>query len=149
MTPYEQLDLAALVSIKAHHGQFDKGGKPYWLHPFHLADQLMFDTLLAVIAILHDVVEDSEVTLEDLSAMGFEGRVITALDLLTHRKGVPYESYIRQIATNYDTIRVKRKDLKHNSCCTRLKGVTEKDHARLDKYNRAYLYLGDARAKFR
>lgn len=150
MDIYEQLGLAIKVATEAHHGQFDKGGKPYILHPLHLMNQLMFDTQLATIAVLHDVVEDSDWTIHDLALEGFSHRVTRALSLLTHMPHQKYhENYIADIAQNYDAIRVKRKDLEHNSCITRLKGVTEKDHRRLDKYNKAFLYLGEARLKFK
>lgn len=147
---YNMLDKAILIATLTHTGQFDKGGKPYILHPLYLMSQLMYDTELATIAVLHDVIEDSrgQVTLKDLQGEGFSARVIVALDLLTHKKGVPYEDYIEGIASNFDAIRVKRKDLGHNSDITRLKGVTEKDLTRMEKYHRAFLRLGEARKNF-
>ncbi len=69
--------------------------------------------------------------------------------LLTHQKNVPYEEYIDNMCDNYDAIRIKRKDLEHNSDITRLKGVTEKDLARMEKYHKAFIKLGEARAKFK
>jgi len=166
LTEQEQLSLAITVATQAHastftmnadesyaviNGQFDKGGKPYILHPLHLMTQLLFDTQLATIAVLHDVIEDSDFTIEDLIKMGFSKRVCIALNLLTHKKHDDYlKDYIVNIASNYDAIRVKRKDLEHNSCITRLKNkdITKRDEVRLKKYHQAFQYLTDAKRKF-
>jgi len=148
MNEQEQLARAVEIATEAHKGQFDKGGKPYILHPLHLMNQLLFDTQLAAIAVLHDVVEDSHWTLHDLKASGFSSRVISALLLLTHDEPFSYEVYVESICTNYDAIRVKRKDLEHNSDITRLKGVTTKDLKRIEKYHKAFLILGNAKRQF-
>ncbi len=149
MTKETQLSRAILIATMAHDCQYDKGGKPYILHPLHLMNQFMFDIELATIAVLHDVIEDSNYTLFALSDAGFSKRVIEVLFLLTHQKNVPYEEYIDNMCDNYDAIRIKRKDLEHNSDITRLKGVTEKDLARMEKYHKAFIKLGEARAKFK
>jgi len=149
MNNWTQLERAISIATIAHAGQFDKGGKPYILHPFHLMNQLMFDPELAEIAILHDTIEDTSVTIAYLKQQGFSLRVTDALELLTHIRGVPYEIYIEGVSTNYDALRVKRKDLQHNSDIIRLKGVTNKDIRRIEKYHRAYLYLGNAKSNFR
>jgi len=141
----KNLDKAILLAAEAHAGQFDKGGKPYILHPLHLMQQLLFDPELAQIAVLHDVVEDSNMTFEQLVKLGFSNRVIDALTLLTHNPSDSYEDYILGIATNQDAIKVKRKDLEHNSDITRLKGVTDKDLERMKKYHKAFLFLGENR----
>lgn len=143
----EQLGMAIRIATLAHEDQFDKGGKPYILHPLHLMQQMLFDTELAIIAVLHDVPEDSDLTIEDLVSVGFSQRVTDALALLTHHKSESYEEYIDMMLCNYDCIRVKRKDLAHNSSITRLKGVGPKDLARMEKYHKAFLKLGEARSK--
>jgi hypothetical protein len=149
MTEYESLAKAISIATMAHEGQFDKGGKPYILHPLHLMNQLMFDVQLAVIAVLHDVVEDSLYTFDDLVAEGFSDRVLAALILLTHDKSSDYlDDYIPRICTNYDAIRVKRKDLEHNSDITRLKGILDEDLERLKKYHIAFTMLSAARVDF-
>ncbi len=145
MTKEEQLAKAILIATVAHDGQFDKGGKPYILHPLHLMNQLMFDLELATIAVLHDVVEDTLYNMNDMMIIGFSHRVTLALEMLTHERGVPYDRYIKNIASNYDALRVKRKDLEHNSDITRLKGVEPQDIKRMKKYHKAFLFLGDAR----
>lgn len=151
MNKQEQLARAIHIATSTHVGQFDKGGKPYILHPLHLMNQLLFDTQLATIAVLHDVIEDSNgsVTIRMLYEAGFSGRVLCALELLTHDRNDPYlEVYIKKICYNYDAILVKRKDLEHNSDITRLKGVTKKDLDRVEKYHKAFLILGVAKYNF-
>jgi len=143
----EQLETAIRIAVSAHARQYDKGGKPYILHPLHLMSQLMFDIQLATIAVLHDVIEDSDYTIGALIDRGFSNRVIIAVAILTHGDE-SYVDYINDIAGNYDAIRVKRKDLEHNSDITRLKGVTDKDLARIEKYHKAFLHLGRARETF-
>ena len=147
LSKQEQLGLAIHIAAEGHLGQFDKGEKPYILHPLHLMEQLLFDMELATIAVLHDVPEDTAWTVEDLVAKGFSKRVTDALVLLTHNRGEPYGEYINGMLDNYDCIRVKRKDIDHNSRVIRLKGVSEKDLARIEKYHRAYITLGEARAR--
>lgn len=149
MTEYEQLAKAISIATIAHEGQYDKAGKPYILHPLHLMNQLMFDVQLATIAVLHDVVEDSDYTFDDLEGAGFSIRVLSALILLTHDESEDYlGDYIPKISTNYDAIRVKRKDLEHNSDITRLKGIRAQDLERLEKYHMAFMMLEDAKKSF-
>lgn len=149
--PAEQLALAINIASDTHLNRFDKGGEPYILHPLHLMQQLLFDKELATIAVLHDVIEDSKgkITIESLRSNGFSNRVLTALDLLTHKDEQDYlDSYIPKICTNFDALRVKRKDLEHNSNITRLKGIRPEDLKRMEKYHRAFLMLGDAKRRF-
>jgi (p)ppGpp synthase/HD superfamily hydrolase len=148
MNKQKQLSIAIMVAAKAHLGQFDKGGKPYILHPLHLMNQLLFDSQLATIAVLHDVVEDSKITLEELNEMGISPRVTSALHLLTHYPEQNYENYIEGICTNYDSVRVKRKDLEHNSDITRLKGIELTDITRIEKYHKAFIRLTEAKYIF-
>ena len=151
MNIQEQLARAIVIATNIHAGQFDKGGKPYILHPIRLMMQLMFDTQLATIAILHDAIEDSKgaLTIEDLEEMGFSPRVLSALRLLTHDPKDDYLGvYIVAICGNWDAVRVKRKDLDDNSRITRLKGIRPKDHDRIEKYHKAYLMLTGAKREF-
>ncbi len=138
------LGTAIAIAATIHETQTDKGGNAYILHPIRIMMRLRTDDEeLMSIAILHDVVEDSKgvVTLEFLKEKGFSDRVVTALTLLTHDKDVPYDQYIRRIATNRDATLVKLGDLKDNSDLSRLKGVRAKDFERHEKYIRAYTYL--------
>ncbi len=148
MDKQEQLGVAIQAAANAHAGQYDKGGMPYLLHPLHLMNQLMFDAQLATIAVLHDVIEDSAVGLAELKRLGMSSRVLSALMVLTHDKGQSYEDYIEGVCTNYDAIRVKRKDLEHNSDITRLKGVGQKDLDRMAKYHRAFVRLTEAKRTY-
>lgn len=136
------LGTAIALASRVFDGKFDKGGKPYILHCLQVmywVDQS--DEELMQIAVLHDVVEDSDLTIDDLRQMGFSERVLTALECLTHRKGEPYDAYIRRVAVNADAIKVKLADLRHNSDITRMKGLREKDIARLEKYHRSFSFL--------
>lgn len=149
MSEHEMLGAAIIVAAQAHMGQLDKGGKPYILHPLHLMNQLMYDPELAQIAVMHDIIEDSSWTSKALHNMKFSQRVVAGVVALTHRSGESYDDYIKRIALNIDAILVKRKDLEHNSCITRLKGVTSKDVTRMQKYHKAFLFLGEARSNHR
>ena len=96
-----------------------------------------------IVAILHDVVEDSSWTIEELVRIGFSQDTMYALSLLTHTKGVSYDDYIKVISTDPIAKAVKLRDLEHNTKVTRLKGLRKKDFDRLEKYHRAYTYLLD------
>jgi (p)ppGpp synthase/HD superfamily hydrolase len=132
-------DKAVLIAAREHLGVRDNGGHAYILHPMRIAMRLRTnDEDLMSIAILHDVIEDSKVTFACLEFEGFSQRVITALKLLTHQKGVSYDDYIDAMRGNRDALRVKREDLRDNSDITRLKGIREKDHQRMIKYVKAF-----------
>jgi (p)ppGpp synthase/HD superfamily hydrolase len=136
---YTEMTKKALrIAFDAHIGQVDRTGLPYIFHPFHLAEQ-MHDEVSVCAALLHDVVEDTDVTFEDLAARGISGEVIDAVRLLTHDDDVPYMDYVRAIkeSGNAAAIAVKLADLAYNSDVSRLGGVGEKDFARLDKYKAA------------
>ena len=137
------LMLAFAIGITASEfkNRLDKGGKPYITHCLRVMDAMPDDDELKCIAVMHDLVEDSETSLSQLSLMGFSQRVVDALRLLTHDPKVPYDDYIKLISTNPDAVRVKLADLRDNSDITRLKGLTKKDFDRLEKYHRSYVYL--------
>ena len=110
---YTELTIKAMVlAYNAHHGQFDKGGVPYIFHPIHLAEQ-MDDEISTCVALLHDTVEDTDVTLELLAAE-FPREIVEAVDLLTHRDCVDYFDYVRAIKANPIAVKVKLADLAHN-----------------------------------
>jgi (p)ppGpp synthase/HD superfamily hydrolase len=142
------LGKAIKIATIAHEDKYCKKEKPYILHPLHLMFQLLFDVELAIIAVLHDVVEGSHFTLKGLQRKGFNKRIINAVDLLTHNDEDTYEEYIDKMRDNYDAIRVKRKDLEHNSNITRLKGLSSKDLDRIKKYYKAFTTLGNYAKKF-
>ena len=132
---------AIKLAYKAHKDQYDKAGLPYINHPLHLAES-MDDEYTTIVALLHDVVEDTDITLDDL-AKEFPKEVIDALKLLTHQKSIPYMDYVAKIKTNDIARAVKIADLKHNSDLTRLDNITDKDLERIKKYQEALELLKD------
>ena len=134
---YTNLTKKALkLCFEAHKEQTDKTGMPYVFHPFHLAEQ-MSDEISVVCALLHDVVEDSEITLCDIADMGFPDEVVEVLSLLTHEDSVPYMDYVRNISKNAVARNIKIADLTHNSDLTRLDTVDEYAILRNAKYKEA------------
>ena len=129
---------AMKIAYRAHHGQVDKGGIPYIFHPFHLAEQ-MTDEYTTCVALLHDVVEDTDVTLEALSAV-FPAEVVEAVALLTHRPGDDYLQYVAAIRENPIARAVKLADIAHNSDTTRLETTADNLAAQKrlhEKYSKA------------
>lgn len=142
---YTKLTNKALkIAYNAHHGQVDKGGIPYIFHPIHLAEQ-MDDEISCCAALLHDVAEDTEITLDDL-AREFPDEVMQVLHLLTHRKEVPYFDYVRSIRENPVAVKIKLADIDHNSDQTRCanSGMSEETLAYFrNKYETARQILTD------
>ena len=125
------LDLA----YRAHHGQVDKSGIPYIFHPLHLAEQ-MEDEISCCCALLHDVVEDTDITMAQL-AEEFPPQVIDVLKLLTHAEAVSYEDYVTAIRQNPIAVKVKLADIAHNSDQTRFAGA-EVSAEKLEYYRQKY-----------
>jgi len=136
------LSKAIAIAANKFVNKYDKGGHPYILHCLHVMNKMdPDDHELMSIAVLHDVVEDTDITLEDLRKAGFSDRVIWGVQLLTHEDDVPYMEYIKKISFNPDARKVKIADLDHNSRILRMKGLRKKDFERLEKYFTAYEYL--------
>ncbi|MDY5372213.1 MAG: HD domain-containing protein [Eggerthellaceae bacterium] len=132
-----ELTLRALeIATQAHAGQTDKAGQPYIDHPIHVAEAMETEDE-TVVALLHDVVEDSSWTLDDLAKEGFTGEQVEAVAALTHGPGVTYFEYIRSIKQDPLATAVKIADLRHNSDPSRIPNPTHKDMMRLQKYARA------------
>ena len=136
----DQTKKALKLCFEAHKEQVDKSGLPYVFHPFHLAEQMHTEET-TVVALLHDVIEDTSYTREDLAKMGFSEAVLTALMLLTHEEGVDYMDYVRAIKENPIARAVKLADLEHNSDLTRMDAVDGNTLARREKYLRAKALL--------
>lgn len=134
------------LCFDAHKDQLDKSGLPYVFHPFHLAEQMETEETV-IVALLHDVVEDTDYTLDDLKEEGFSPAVLEAIRLMTHQKGVPYMDYVAEIGKNPIARKVKLADLRHNSNLSRLNEIDEKAHKRLEKYLPALVYLNDLECK--
>lgn len=138
---YTSLTKKALkLCFEAHKEQVDKSGMPYVFHPFHLAEQ-MIDEATSVVALLHDVVEDTDITFEELEKQGFSDEIVNALKLLTHDKNTTYMDYVAEIKKNKIATAVKLADLKHNSDLTRLNVIDEKALKRKEKYEKAIEFL--------
>ena len=134
------LELAIKVATKAHEGQLDKGGNPYILHPQAVADSLD-STENKIVAYLHDVVEDTEITLEDLEKMGFTYRIVNSVRILTKSNDISYDDYLKSIKKDSNAWRVKMADIKHNMDISRIPEPTAKDFARIEKYKKALAFL--------
>jgi (p)ppGpp synthase/HD superfamily hydrolase len=131
---------AYLFSQTAHDGQFDKSGKKYFLHPLAVASMTSDDDE-RVVALLHDVIEDTEFTADDLAEEGFSHHIIEAVVAMSHIKGEKYKDYITRVSKNPLARAVKLLDLKHNMDWTRLNKLTKYDIERTKKYHKAYLRL--------
>lgn len=125
-----------------HAGQFDKGGRPYILHPLTVMHRLRTDDEeLQCIAVGHDILEDTITSSQELRELGFSERVIAGIRDLTKFESQSATEYRSVVKANPDAVRVKMEDLRHNSDIRRLKGVTEKDVARMVRYHEFYLEL--------
>lgn len=138
---YTPLTIQAMkIAYTAHHGQVDKGGVPYIFHPIHLAE-LMKDEYTTCVALLHDVVEDTDVTLDFLRGF-FPEEVVEAVSLMTHEEGIPYLEYVNKIRKNPIAKAVKLADIRHNSDSSRLPGASEEQlRYYSEKYNTALSIL--------
>jgi (p)ppGpp synthase/HD superfamily hydrolase len=130
------LERAIALAAKAHEGQVDKVGAPYILHPLRVMLRCR-STEERIAAVLHDVVEDCNVTLDDLRSEGFSEAVVTAVAALTKRPGEDYEAFVHRAAADPIGRAVKLADLADNSDMSRIANPTPKDLERLEKYRRA------------
>lgn len=128
------------LATAAHHGQVDKAGVDYINHPIKVAESLNTEEEQTV-ALLHDVVEDTEITLDDLRGRGFSDSVVKAVDCLTRRRGEPRDAYLQRIAGNPLAVVVKLADLTHNFDLSRIANPTQKDFARTAKYKKEIAFL--------
>jgi|LakMenE18May11ns_1017448.scaffolds.fasta_scaffold9550961_2 (p)ppGpp synthase/HD superfamily hydrolase len=136
------LGKAIAIASKAFIDKTDKGGNPYILHCLHVMEavsDLGEEAMIA--AVLHDLVEDTEWTFEDVKYEGFSPEVISIITLLTHSKHGDYMEYVRKLSVSETARAIKMADLRHNSDINRMKGLTEKDFDRLKKYHEAYAFL--------
>ena len=137
----ENTKKAINIAYNAHMGQKDKFGIPYIFHPMHLAESMDTEDE-CICAILHDVVEDTNISFEQLEKE-FSPTIITVLKLLTHDKKIPYLDYVNNLKDNPIAKKVKLADLNHNSDSTRLNNITKKDKLRMEKYKNAIKLLSD------
>lgn len=138
----ELLGKMLVIATNAHAGQYDRGGNPYILHPMKVMHYLKSDDEeLQCIALGHDVIEDTNVSYKDLREAGMTDRIIDGIRALTKQPGQTYEEYKDGVFANRDAMLVKMADLRHNTDIRRLKGVTDKDIARMAKYHTFFMEL--------
>lgn len=134
------IERAITIAVQAHEGQIDKAGVPYILHPLRVMLGVSTNEE-RIAAVLHDVVEDSEWTLEQLEAEGFSNDIIEAIDALTKRTGEDYQAFVLRAGANPIARKVKLADLADNSDIARIANPTERDYERLEKYRKAIAIL--------
>lgn len=140
------LNKCLILACNSHDGQYDKGGLPYILHPLTVMHNLETnDEELQCIALLHDIIEDTDVRIRDLVSLDIPQRIIDAVWCLTKTSTLTYEDYKERVMSNKDAMIVKMADLKHNSDITRLKSVTYKDLERIKRYEAFYQEIVDKR----
>jgi guanosine-3',5'-bis(diphosphate) 3'-pyrophosphohydrolase len=138
----EMLGRMLVLVTNAHAGQYDRGGQPYILHPLKVMHYLKSnDEELQCIALGHDVIEDTDVTYKDLRDNGISERVIAGIKALTKVPGETLDEYKVRVFASRDAMLVKKSDLRHNTDIRRLKGVTEKDIARMARYHQFYVEI--------
>ena len=130
------LDRAIELAKQHHEGQTDKAGKPYIEHPLRVMNQVESEEE-KIVAVLHDIVEDTDISLDDLRNEGFSEEVVSAVECLTKQDGENYDSYIERISFNPLAVKIKLADLEDNRDLTRLPEVTDKDLERIEKYDKA------------
>jgi guanosine-3',5'-bis(diphosphate) 3'-pyrophosphohydrolase len=130
------LERAIEIAVAAHKGQTDKGGQPYILHPLRVMVAVEGE-LAQTVAVLHDVVEDSDWTIEKLKDEGFTGNITEALDLMTKDPNLNYQDYIKSVRNNPIARAVKIADITDNMNLDRIPNPGPTDYARRDKYERA------------
>jgi (p)ppGpp synthase/HD superfamily hydrolase len=134
------LERAILIAAQAHMGQRDKGGAPYILHPLRMMMRMESEDAMMA-AVLHDVVEDSDWTLEQLRGEGFSEEVLQAVDCLTRRDDERYDEFVARAQVNPIARQVKIADLEDNMNVKRIGEMTPKDLARIKEYHRAWRAL--------
>jgi (p)ppGpp synthase/HD superfamily hydrolase len=139
---------AQAIMKMAHNSQFDKGGTDYYLHPLRVAQEAkkMFNTeydkfIGECVALLHDVIEDSNLTADDLVNENFENAIVSRVVCMTRKDGESYMDYIKRIGEDNICRIIKMCDLKDNMDVTRLDKLKDEDLNRIKKYHKAYKYL--------
>lgn len=146
LNPAQELALAIKLAAEGHLNQKDKGGNPYILHPIKVMHYLKTDDYqLMAIGVMHDLLEDTDMTAADLVLLGFSQRVISGVIHLTKKPDQSPDEYLNGILSSYDAIRVKLCDLRHNTDVRRLKGLAHKDLLRIQKYHDMYVRLKKAK----
>jgi len=138
----ELCDLALQIAIRAHEGQKDKSGRDYIMHPIRVAERCK-SPKAKIVALLHDTIEDTDVTTDFLRKQGFPEEITEGVLSVTKREGETYEDFVRRAAQNPLGKEVKKADLEDNMDIRRLKEITDEDVERMRKYLRAWQYLNN------
>lgn len=136
----DMLNKALIIASKAHKGQLDKGGVDYILHPVYVALRLDNDDE-KITALLHDTIEDTDLTIDDIIGYGFKKEIVEAISLLTRDKGMDYFDYIKRLKPNKLAVKVKLADLRHNSDKERIKLLGERGLVLEERYKKAIEFL--------
>ena len=136
----EQFQIALELAVEKHKNQSDKAGNPYILHPLHVMENVNSKEG-KIVAILHDIIEDTDVTEDYLLKIGLSKRIVDAVVALTRSEDIDYQEYIKNLSSNPLAKEVKLADLEHNMDLKRLPTLEEKDLERNRKYQIAYHYL--------
>lgn len=142
------LEKAIALATQKHAGQTDKAGQPYIQHPLRVMNSVDLEDA-KIVAVLHDILEDTETTVQELQALDFKKYIIETIGALTKRPNETRLQAAERTALNALAIQVKLADLKDNMNVSRLPQVTEKDLARLEQYKRVEQRLLEAQAKFK
>ncbi|HUV13309.1 MAG TPA: GTP pyrophosphokinase [Acidobacteriota bacterium] len=137
------LEKAIQIAVNSHQGQKDNAGAPYILHPLRLMMNMDSDSE-KIVAVLHDVLEDTSVTADQLRAEGFSDEIIAAIECLTRDEGESYEDFIKRTKGNPLARRVKLADIEDNMNIRRIRNITDQDLQRLERYHRAWRALSEA-----
>jgi (p)ppGpp synthase/HD superfamily hydrolase len=137
----QKLAVAIAITAEAFKTKLDKGGQPYILHCLRVMNNTNGDECTKCVAVMHDLIEDTDYTFDKLLQLGFSGKIVALIKLLTHDRSVTYTDYIASISTSINATRIKLVDLEDNMNITRLQRLTEKDLKRIAKYHEAYCYL--------
>lgn len=138
----ELYDIALRIAIEAHKGQKDKAGRDYMMHPIRVAERCK-KPMAKNVALLHDTIEDTNVTVEHLKKRGFPEEIINGVLSVTKREGETYEGFVQSAAQNPLGREVKLADLEDNMDIRRLENITDEDVVRLRKYLKAWQYLNN------
>ena len=139
----KKLGLAISITAKAFEDVLDKGGQPYILHCLRVMNNVQGDECVKCASVMHDLIEDTDWTFEQLTTLGFSDKTVGLLHLLTHQKETSYDDYIKSISVSKEATEIKKKDLEDNCNLTRIKWLRNKDFDRVEKYHRAYIYLSN------
>ena len=136
----EKFQIALELAVEKHKNQTDKAGNPYILHPLHVMENVNSKEG-KIVAILHDIIEDTDITEDYLFKIGLSKRIVDAVVALTRSEDIDYQEYIKNLSSNPLAKEVKLADLEHNMDLKRLPTLEEKDLERNRKYQIAYHYL--------